>query len=358
MSAQSVIAGSAPLTRAHALAPRYYFGEEMLALERRQVFGRTWQMVAHRAQLAEPGDHVVVDVAGTSVLILRGRDGGLRAFPNVCRHRAGPLALCSGKGLGNLRCRYHGWLYNQDGQLLAAPEMQDAEGFRVEDVQLPRLRVHEWQGLVFVTLSDTTPAFDAVFHGIAERIAPIDIGAMRHTRRGTWEVACNWKVYVDNFLEGYHVPIVHPALAQLVDYASYDTELYPWYSLQHSPLRNGDDIFGDGDAFYYFVFPNIMLNVLPGRLQSNRIVPLGPGRCHVEFDYFYTPTPAALARIEQDQLVTDGVQTEDMGICEWVQKGLASGQYAAGRLSPRREGGVWHFHELLRAAYAEAGVDA
>src|SRR4029078_6902994 len=124
------------------------------------------------------------------------------------------------------------------------------EGFRVEEVRLPRLRLHEWQGLVFVSLSDATPEGAALFSGMSERLAPIDVGAMRFTRRDTWDVACNWKVYVDNFLEGYHVPIVHPELTQLVDYASYNTELYPWYSLQHSPLRNSGDIFGDGEAFY------------------------------------------------------------------------------------------------------------
>ena len=128
----------------------------------------------------------------------------------------------------------------------------------------------------------------------------------------------------------------------------------PALTLKFLPKR--EDIYGDGEAFYYFVFPNIMLNILPSRLQSNRIVPLGPGRCHVEFDYFYSPTPEALARVERDQVVTDGVQAEDMGICEWVQKGLASGQYEPGRLSPRREGGVWHFHELLRAVYADVGA--
>lgn len=148
------------LERAHALAAGHYFGADMLALEQQCIFGRHWQLVAHQAQLAEPGDHIVTDVAGSSVLVLRGREGVLRAFPNVCRHRAGPLALCSGKGMGNLRCRYHGWLYNQDGQLIAAPEMQQAEGFNVDDIHLPRLALQEWQGLVFVALSDEAPPFD------------------------------------------------------------------------------------------------------------------------------------------------------------------------------------------------------
>ncbi len=340
------------LERAHALEADRYLGEPAYALERRAVFARSWQLVAHRAELAEPGDHVLHDIAGTPVVVLRTLLGELRAFPNVCRHRAGPLVCGGGKGLGNLRCRYHGWLYNQDGQLIAAPDMQGACDFDIRDIRLPRLQVREWQGLVFVAIDATVPAFDAVYAGIAERIAPIDLAAMRFVGRDAWDVECNWKVYVDNFLEGYHLPLVHPALTNLVDYAEYRTELAAWHSLQHAPLRANDGIYGDGTAFYFFVFPNVMLNVMPGRLQSNRVLPLGPARCRVEFDWFHAGDAAALARAENDRVFTNEIQREDVAICEWVQKGLASGQYAAGRLNPRREGGVWHFHEHLRAAYA------
>jgi len=351
-------AASHGLAHAHALRADYYTDRDILATERRDVFARSWQLVAHRAQLEEPGDHVVAEAAGASVLLLRGRDGVLRAFPNVCRHRAGPLAHCSGKGMHSLRCKYHGWLYDQEGRLVAAPEMQGAAGFEVGDVRLPRLVVREWQGLVFVALDERVPDFERVYAGIAERIAPIDLAAMRFERRDVFEVACNWKVYVDNFLEGYHLPIVHPALSKLVDYRAYDTDLAPWYSLQHSPLKDSDAVYGEGEAFYFFVYPNVMLNVMPGRLQSNRVLPLGVDRCRVEFDYFYTQDPAALARIERDREFSDEVQHEDMAICEAVQRGLESGLYEAGRLSPRRESGVWHFHELLRTAYALDGATA
>jgi choline monooxygenase len=270
----------------------------------------------------------------------------------VCRHRAGPLVLGTGKGLGALRCRYHGWLYDQEGRLVGAPEMQGARDFDPRTVRLPALRVAAWQGLVFVTLDADTPELASVYAGIAERVAPIELGAMRFARRDEFEVRCNWKVYVDNFLEGYHVPLVHPGLAQVLDYREYDTELYDWYSLQHAPLRAGADMYGAGQAFYYFVYPNVMLNIMPGRLQTNRVVPLGAERCRVEFDYYYAQDPAALARVERDRQFSDAIQAEDMAICEAVQKGLLSGHYAAGRLCPKRESGVWHFHERLRAAYS------
>ncbi len=347
------------LARARALDPKYYFGEDMLAMEQRAVFARSWQLVAHHEQLASPGDHVVEAVGGVPVLLVRGHDGVLRAFPNVCRHRAGPLALCNGKGARSLHCKYHGWTYTLEGQLRSAPEMQDACDFKVEDIRLPPLRVHEWQGLVFVALDHHVPAFEEVYAGIVDRIAPVDLSAMRYLRRDSYEIDCNWKVYIDNFLEGYHLPHVHPGLSKVLDYRAYDTELFRWYSLQSSPLRNSSEMYGDGVAFYYFIYPNVMLNIMPGRLQTNRILPLGPNRCRVEFDYYYAQDDAAQQRIAADQSFSDEVQHEDIRICEAVQKGLASGYYEAGRLCPKREGGVWHFHNLLRAAYAHrAGESA
>ncbi len=345
----------AALAEARALDARHYVGAGMLALEQRAVFARSWQLVAHQGQLLAAGDHVVDEVAGVPVVVLRGSDGVLRALVNVCRHRAGPLVLCSGRGLGALRCRYHGWLYDQEGRLIAAPEMQDARGFDPGTVRLPALRVAEWQGLVFVALDASVPEFTSVYGGITERIAPIDPGAMRFARRDVFDVRCNWKVYIDNFLEGYHLPMVHPGLSKVLDYRRYATELYDWYSLQNSPLRDSEDIYGSGEAFYFFVYPNVMLNIMPGRMQTNRVLPLGPEQCRVEFDYYYTADAAALARAARDREFSDEIQMEDITICEAVQKGLASGHYTAGRLSPQREAGLWHFHERLRAAYAAPG---
>ncbi len=171
---------------------------------------------------------------------------------------------------------------------------------------------------------------------------------MEFVRSDAYDIACNWKVYVDNFLEGYHLPYVHPGLSKVLDYRVYSTELFPWQSLQHSPLKANDGIYGDGEAFYYFVYPNVMLNIMPGRLQVNRVLPAGPDRCRVEFDYYYAPDSAARARIGRDREFSDEIQQEDIAICEAVQRGLASGHYEPGRLCPRRESGLWHFQNLLR----------
>jgi choline monooxygenase len=343
-----------PLDLALALDAQAYTDPRWADVEQRAVFARSWQLAAHAGELQGSGDHVACEVAGKPVLIVRAAGGALNAFYNVCRHRAGPIATCSGKAARSLQCAYHGWTYTLEGQLRSATGMQGAAQFDVADIRLAPVQVREWEGLVFVALAPDAPPFEAMVSGIAARIAPIALPAMRFARRDTYTLACNWKVYVDNYLEGYHLPFVHPGLSKVLDYRVYDTELHDWYSLQHSPLRNSGDIYGDGHAYYYFMYPNIMLNITPGRLQTNRVIPLGVDRCLVEFDYYYTGDPEVQARMETEQAFSDEIQREDIAICEQVQKGLASSSYQGGRLNPERESGVWHFQNLLRGAYARA----
>lgn len=347
-----------PLDRAHALPARYYFDPAMAALDRRGIFDRGWQLVAHACQLQGAGDHVVADLAGLPVLAVRGADGEIRVLHNVCRHRAGPIAQCDGLAAKSLRCRYHGWTYGLDGVLKSAPEMAAAADFDLASISLPQLRVREWQGLVFAAGDDVAHDFDALVAGIDARIGPGGgFAAYGHHQRVGYDVACNWKAYVDNYLEGYHVPHVHPVLNRMLDYRSYVTETAALHSLQWSPLESNDALYGNGDALYYWLWPNTMLNILPGRLQTNRVVPTAADRCRVEFDFYYAPAQdgddsgEARARRDADRRFSDEVQHEDLRICEDVQRGLASGSYVAGRLNPLRENAVHHFHELLRAAY-------
>jgi choline monooxygenase len=233
--------------------------------------------------------------------------------------------------------------------------MHDAREFDVGTIRLPSARVAEWQGLVFAALDgaddDDSHAFDALVAGIEARLAKHPLPTYAFDRRDSYEIRCNWKVYVDNYLEGYHLPRVHPALNQLLDYRSYRTELADWHSLQSSPLastagpyRGHDDA---DESLYWWLWPNTMLNVLPRRLQTNRVVPLDAQRCRVDFDYYYAP---GVGIADDDRAFADSVQAEDTAICEAVQRGLASGSYVAGRLNPVRESGVWHFHQLLRSA--------
>ncbi|MEQ1930756.1 MAG: aromatic ring-hydroxylating dioxygenase subunit alpha [Parvularculaceae bacterium] len=341
-----------PLDSAIALHPDFYADPAWFEFEKREVFAKSWQLVGPAAWAQETGDHFVADIAGVSVLVACGEDGALRAFRNICRHRGAPVVACAGKGAKRFNCPYHGWSYRLDGTLRAAPEMGGAKDFDIRDYGLSPLRLEVWMGLVFVSLSAETPPLAEFVGGIAERIAPIDLGAMRFHRRELSPVAANWKAYADNYLEGYHVPSVHPRLNEIVDYNGYTTEIERWRSMQTSAIGASAGAYGGAAVFYYLIWPNTMLNIVEGRLQTNRIVPDGHRRCVIEFDYFYTEEAAA--RAGADQEITALVQDEDRRICEAVQKSLASGAYQPGRLCPAREGGVWHFQNLMREAYARA----
>lgn len=345
-----------PQTHALALDARCYVDPALHDFERRTIFARSWQLLGHRSRLAAAGAHVVEAVADVPVLIVHADDGELRLLHNVCRHRAGPLATADGCS-PRLRCQYHGWTYGLDGVLRGAPEMGRAPDFDPARVALPRGEVASFRGLVFGALSAPATALDVLLEAVAERLGARGFQGWQHGGRASYEVACNWKVYVDNYLEGYHVPHIHPTLNAVLDYGDYETRADAWSSLQASPLRSEETLYGSGEALYWYVWPNTMLNFLPGRLQTNRVVPLAPDRCRVDFHYYYDlPAEAARARFPADHAFSDPVQAEDGAICEAVQRGLASGSYAAGRLNPDRENAVLHFHELLRQTYRAHGL--
>ncbi len=299
----------------------------------------------------EPGCYLLAEVAGDPVIVVRGKDDVIRAFYNVCRHRGGPLATENGC-VNALKCRYHGWTYMLDGSLRGVPQFDRVELFDKKDFGLVPVRVEVWEGLVFVNLDAGAGPVTGILAGIRERIAPVDMSRWTFARRVEYEVRCNWKVYVDNFLEGYHVPHVHPELFRVLDFQTYHTEVFEHYSLQSSELRAGDSVYSadGGNAWYYCIFPNYMLNIVPGRLQTNLVLPLAPDRCRVVFEYFYAdPDPA---RVEADVAYSDVVQREDMEICERVQRGLSSRAYDRGRFSAQYEEGVYHFQVQLKRAYA------
>ena len=340
-----------PLERADTIPSGWYTDARMGAFERDAVFRPSWQVVGHVSQLADVGDYLCATVAEEPVIVVRS-GGGLRAFYNVCRHRGGPLALDDRGACRMLQCKYHGWTYTLDGALRGVPRFDRTELFDRADFALVPVAVETWQGLVWVCVGEPAVSLAETLGGIAERMG--GLGALGFHQRVVYPVACDWKVYVDNYLEGYHLPLVHPELCKTLDVSAYVTETFAHHSLQHSPIRARDgSAYSDGDAFYWFVFPNVMLNALPGRLQTNVVLPDGPGRCRVVFDYFYAPGTAE-AEKAADLAFSDGVQAEDIEICERVQLGLASRGYDRGRFSVACEAGVHHFQALLKAAYASA----
>ena len=336
------------VSAASTLPASWYRDPEILRRERDRVFARTWQLVGRAEQVARAGDYFTAEVAGEPLVIARGDDGAIRAFSNVCRHRAGPVARGAGSRRA-FRCGYHGWTYTLDGRLQSTPEWEGVRDFDPAAHGLPPARLEAWGPFLFVCLDAAAPPLSAALSAIAKETAHLPLARMRLVKAVDYELACNWKVYVDNYVEGYHIPIVHPELFRLLDYGAYAVETSAGYSKQHAPIRTSDPKPSGTEAFYYWVFPNLMLNLYPDNLQTNLVLPLSPERTVTRFEWYLLEPERAGASEEfaRSFALAEQVQREDVVICEAVQKGLGSRTYDRGRYSVRRENGVHHFHGLL-----------
>jgi choline monooxygenase len=340
------------LEHASTLSSRFYSDPAVLEDEQRLLFGRTWQLAGQAAQVRDAGSFFTTTIGHEPVLVVRGSDGVLRAMSNVCRHRAGPVAKGEGKR-PVLQCGYHGWTYDLAGRLRTTPEFDGVAGFDRDGCALPQFGVGVWNELVFVNLDPASESLEDFLGELVSDMPPHDYSGFRLARRKTWELDCNWKVYVDNYLEGYHIPIVHPGLFRELDYANYRTETKRSYSIQVAPTRNARRIRtadGEDEVRYFWIFPNLMLNVYPDNFSTNLILPLGAERTVTIFDWYFKDPDASQREIDETVAFSDEIQIEDVDICEAVQRGLRSATYDTGRFSPQRENGVHHFHCLYAAA--------
>lgn len=342
------------LERASTMPSRCYLEAEFLQLENDNVFGRTWQLVGRSEQVAGPGDYFTAEIAGEPIIVARGANERLRAFSNVCRHRAGPVA--SGRGNRKVfQCGYHGWTYGLDGQLLGTPDFDGVECFDKAASCLPEFAVETLGALVFVNLDRNCGPLAETLGDLPAQLTGRDLAAMKFAARKDWLVDCNWKVYVDNYLEGYHIPIVHPSLHRELDYQNYRVETRGYYSIQHAPIKPSKEARlrqneqAGGQVVYLWLFPNLMLNIYPDNYSTNLIIPVGHKQTLTVFEwYFRDPDLAEVQdKLRETIAFSDEVQLEDIRICETVQRNLGSRTYRAGRYSVKRENGVHHFHQLL-----------
>jgi choline monooxygenase len=292
---------------------------------------------------------------GEPLLLARGSDEKLRGFYNVCRHRAGPPAEgCGSRKL--FRCGYHGWTYGLDGALISATEIDGVEGFRPQDFALVPVRAQEWFNLVFVNLDSQAPPLTECLGELPRQAERFPFAGMKLFERRTYDMKCNWKTYVDNYLEGYHLPSVHPGLNRELDYNAYVVEPYARHVRQFSPIRDtqpGDltprryvESREDLTTDYFWIFPNWMLNCYPDNVSLNIVLPIEPERTLAIFEWYLPEqdhnAPAARASVE----FSDQIQLEDMAICGAVQRNLRSRSYTRGRFSVKQEKGVHAFHRM------------
>ena len=345
-----------PLARAQTIPSLWYSDPDIYAAERRRIFGSSWQAVGRTDQVVEPGSYFTADVAGEPILVVRDEEGALRAFFNVCRHRAALVVPDAAGRASRLRCRYHGWTYDLAGRLRGTPEFDGVADFRREDNGLTPVSVAVWGPLVWVRLNGSPPSLQELLAPLHEQTRGLGLENLRFVQRREYQLNCNWKVFVDNYLDGgYHVNTVHPGLAGVLDYSQYRTEIAVQTSVQISPLRAADSKTAQvgkvrtGDAAYYWwIFPNFMMNIYQGVMDTNLVLPLGPNACRVVFDFYFAAGQPDSDRFMAESIkVAHQIQLEDVGICEEVQRGLASRAFDTGRFSVRREAAGYHFHRLL-----------
>ncbi len=344
------------LAKATTIPADWYYDPALLAQEKEQIFAKTWQLVGRLEQLKLPGDHFTCSVVDEPLVLTRDSYGKIHAFYNVCRHRAGAVANGAGHRK-TLQCMYHGWTYGLDGKLLNTPEFEGVECFDRNEFGLKPVRVDTWGPFIFVCLDDQTPDLHEVLAKIIPETVHMQIEKMGFYKRVDYEINCNWKVYVDNYLEGYHIPIAHPGLFKEIDYNQYLVEPERYYSKQYAPIRAKDESLyrrnlEDGapaQALYYWLFPNLMLNIYPDNVQINIVLPLGPERTVTIFEWYLRDVnrPGVAEDFAKSFAFSDSVQQEDIELCETVQRRLRSRSYTTGRFSVARENGVHHFHGLI-----------
>jgi choline monooxygenase len=357
-----------------ALEPNLYLEPEIVRLEQEAIFERTWQLAGHVADLAEPGSYITTDVVDQPVLVVRDHDGEIRAFRNVCRHRGSRLLAGSGQCGKAIRCLYHGWTYKLDGRLIGVPE-----GREIPDLEKPRLGLHQVRaevfcGLIFVNLDLGAAPLGERLGGLAERLARYDLPNLTRFGTGGDVQPANWKVVVENYIEGYHIPIAHPSLMRLLDYQRYDVEVHDDWVWFEAPMRDKPSDnrlervyqrlvkpapgLGTEDRRvwrFVLIYPNTTIDLYPDQVNTWRLWPDGADITRDEWGMFRHPDAPAASRVVQkiNNVLNTTVLKEDVDLVDNVQRGIRTRGYHPGPLS-RREAAVAWFADRIRADLGRA----
>src|SRR5262245_51992033 len=358
----NIVAGYDPhpdLANASTIPASWYIDPRILELEHHTTFSRSWLCVGRLSQVQAAGQYLSAEMpSGDPIVVVRGHDGVLRGFFNVCRHHAAAVVTEPEGSAQVLRCPYHGWTYGLDGTLKGTPDFAEVCHFDRSRNGLVPVDTDVWRQWLFVRLDPGGPSLtDFLGADFINSASTLDLDGRHWIARRTYMLDCNWKVFVDNYLDGgYHVPHLHKDLNSVLDYAEYTIANGERYCLQSSPLvadsaepRTSDVRQGDR-AFYYWLYPNFMINVYGTAMDTNLVIPRGLDKTEVIFDFFFSDvSDETRARNLASIAVSHQIQEEDDAICRSVQRGLRSRAYTAGRLSVRREAGEHLFHRLLHA---------
>ena len=358
-------------TRSMSLHADAYTESRWHEIDQREIIARTWQWVGHVESLREPGAYMALEIAGMPIALVRGRDGELRAFYNVCQHRAHELLSGSGR-TDSIVCGYHGWTYELTGRLARARRTADMAGFDVSSVCLREVQATEFGGFVYVNLDPAAAPLAEQSGGLGDEIArwAPDVADLTHVRRFEYDIASNWKNVVDNFLECYHCHVAHPDFVTLVEMDTYRVATHGIYSSHmaragHS-ANSAYDTEGSSvkDLAIWWLWPNTCLMRYPGRgnFSVMQMVPAGPERTLETIDFYLENDQLSEADIESIRYIDEVLQPEDIAIVESVQRGMRTPAFTQGRIvcdpggSGLSEHGVHHFHGLVLDAYRRAGA--
>jgi Rieske 2Fe-2S family protein len=342
---------------AHTLPGRFYSSPDVLIAERERIHARQWNCVGRASAIDRPGDYFLADVAGESIIVLRDRQGAARAFFNVCRHRG--TRLCSdpaGHLSETIQCPYHAWTYMTDGRLIGAPHMQEVEGFDKADYPLHSAALAEWEGFLFLNISDQPVPFDDAWAPMIGRLARFNLSALRVGHRVKYDVRANWKLVFQNYSECLHCPVIHPELAAVLPYQSGANDLTrgpflggfmqitePNESATMSGRACGrlvsDDLPADDRrrAFYYSLMPNLLLSIHPDYVNYYLVEPVAAGRTTVTSEWMFHPDNEGRAGFNPDDAIRfwDVTNRQDWDIVERSHAGISSRRYQPGPYSPR-----------------------
>jgi phenylpropionate dioxygenase-like ring-hydroxylating dioxygenase large terminal subunit len=352
--------------RSMSLRAEAYTDPRWAEADLQAVFARTWQWICHVEQLREPGSYVSATVAGMPIAVVRSRDGELRAFYNVCKHRAHELLAGSGT-TGAIVCPYHAWTYGLDGQLKAARRADAMPTFDKSEICLDQVQVEEFGGMVYVNLDPTAPLLREQAADLAAEIArwAPDVAELTHAKRLTYDIGSNWKNVIDNFLECYHCHVAHKEFVDLVDMDTYEVRTHGIWSSHFAEAGKhanaAYDVSGASvtEHAVWWLWPNTCLLRYPGRgnFMVLQVVPAGPERTLETWDFFFETAELERAEIESVQYIDDVLQVQDITIVESVQRGMRTPAFDQGRIvydpagSGLSEHGVHHFHGLVLDAY-------
>ena len=360
---------------AKTLPQKYFVSTELLGREREKIFTRSWILVGHQSQLANPGDYFLATIANESLIIIRDSKLALRAFFNVCRHRGTRLCEELTGHVRAIQCPYHAWTYALDGSLIGAPHMEEISGFDKSDFSLHPAHVGLWEGFVFVNLAESPIPLAKWFTDLTGKFSQWNLPNLRSAKRIEYDVKANWKLIFENYSECYHCPGVHPALSKISPYDSAENDLTEGPFLggfmrinrgksltmsgnacaipvgsegppsadgqsrggEKSPPGAGPEEHEQHRVFYYSIFPNMLLSMHPDYVMVHQIWPQKPDRTLIYCDWFFHPDAVSRPDFKPNDAVEfwDMTNKQDWHVCELSQQGISSCAYEPGPFSAR-----------------------